>query len=102
MYPTAQEPRFGCFVKEQAEDLEAIGLEIEVLDFDGRRERSNYVRAAGQLRRLIDRRDFDLIHAHFGLTGAVAMTQRRLPVITTFHGTDTGYVRWMGYVSWLV
>jgi glycosyltransferase involved in cell wall biosynthesis len=27
------------------------------------------------------------------------MTQRQIPVVTTFHGSDTGYVRWQGYVS---
>ncbi|MGH7270089.1 MAG: glycosyltransferase, partial [Polyangiaceae bacterium] len=30
----------------------------------------------------------------YGLTGAVALAQCRLPVVTTFHGSDTGYVPW--------
>jgi glycosyltransferase involved in cell wall biosynthesis len=33
------------------------------------------------------------------LSGAVALAQRRLPVVTTFHGSDTGYVRWQAVVS---
>jgi hypothetical protein len=28
--------------------------------------------------------------------------QRRVPVVTTFHGSDTGYVRWQGWVSRVV
>jgi glycosyltransferase involved in cell wall biosynthesis len=32
----------------------------------------------------------------------VALAQRRLPVVTTFWGSDTGFVRWQGYVSRVV
>jgi glycosyltransferase involved in cell wall biosynthesis len=101
MYPTDAEPWFGCFVEEQVEDLRALGIGVTVLPFDGRHDRGNYLRAAGELRRLA-RGDFDLVHAHYGLTGAVALAQRRLPTLTTFHGSDTGYVRWQARVSWVV
>lgn len=30
----------------------------------------------------------DFIHAHYGLSGLLANMQRRVPVITTFHGSD--------------
>jgi len=30
----------------------------------------------------------DLIHAHYGLSGLLANLQRKVPVITTFHGSD--------------
>jgi glycosyltransferase involved in cell wall biosynthesis len=30
----------------------------------------------------------DLIHAHYGLSGLLANLQRRIPVITTYHGSD--------------
>lgn len=30
----------------------------------------------------------DLIHAHYGLTGLLANLQRKVPVITTYHGSD--------------
>jgi glycosyltransferase involved in cell wall biosynthesis len=30
----------------------------------------------------------DLIHAHYGLSGLFANLQRKIPVITTFHGSD--------------
>jgi glycosyltransferase involved in cell wall biosynthesis len=45
----------------------------------------------------------DLVHAHYGLSGAVAVTQRRAPVMTTFHGSDcSGEVPWQSAVSWVV
>jgi len=33
----------------------------------------------------------DLIHAHYGLSGLLAVLQRSIPVITTFHGSDINY-----------
>jgi teichuronic acid biosynthesis glycosyltransferase TuaC len=103
MYPSAREPWFGCFVKEQVDDLRALGFAIRVLHFDGRRDWRNYVRAAHDVRSLSDRDVFDLVHAHYGLTGAVALAQRVVPVITTFHGSDfTGAVPWQARLSWVV
>lgn len=30
----------------------------------------------------------DIIHAHYGLSGLLSVIQRRIPVVTTFHGCD--------------
>jgi glycosyltransferase involved in cell wall biosynthesis len=102
MYPSSTEPWFGAFVAEQVQSLRAAGLTVEVLSFDGRRRRAEYARAAHRLRRLVRHGQFDLVHAHYGLTGAVALAQRPLPVVTTFWGSDTGYVRWQASVGRLV
>jgi glycosyltransferase involved in cell wall biosynthesis len=77
-------------------------VSVDVLSFDGRSATSEYVRAAGRLRRLLRSNRFDLVHAHYGLTGAVASTQRAVRAVTTFHGTDAGHVRWKRNVSWFV
>jgi len=103
MYPTDLEPWFGSFVRDQVEELRAIDIEVDVLSFDGRRANSAYAGAVLSLRRALQRDPtYDIVHAHFGLTGAVASTQQKLPVITTFHGTDAGHVRWKRNISWLV
>jgi glycosyltransferase involved in cell wall biosynthesis len=102
MYPSVGNPSWGCFVREQVEDLESLGVEIRVFAFDGRQQKGNYLRAARELRRLVRSERFDVVHAHYGLSGAVALAQRRVPVITTFHGSETGYVPWQRYVSWVV
>jgi len=103
MYPTPTEPWFGCFVKDQVEDLGALGVEVEVLSIDARASRMRYATATRDLRGLLRDRRFDLVHAHYGLTGAVALAQRRLPVVTTFHGGDyTGEIPWHTPVSWIV
>jgi teichuronic acid biosynthesis glycosyltransferase TuaC len=102
MWPTPDEPSFGCFVAEQVEDVRHLGLDVDVIAFDGRRDRRNYVRAARAVREAVRRRPVSVVHAHYGLTGAVAATQRSAPVITTFHGSDTGYVPWQARVSRVV
>jgi glycosyltransferase involved in cell wall biosynthesis len=40
------------------------------------------------LRRAIKQHQPDLIHAHYGLSGLLANLQRRVPVVTTYHGSD--------------
>jgi teichuronic acid biosynthesis glycosyltransferase TuaC len=103
MYPTEEEPWYGCFVREQAEDLVALGIEVEVLRFDGRHAPLNYLKAAREVRKCVSRANFDVIHAHYGLTGAAAAFQRRVPAVTTFHGSDcNGAVAWQRCVSWAV
>jgi glycosyltransferase involved in cell wall biosynthesis len=99
MYPTEAEPWWGPFVREQVEDLRALGLSVEVLAFDGRNQTREYLRAARRARQLARTGRFDVIHAHYGLSGAVALAQRSVPVVTTFHGSDTGGVAWQRIVS---
>ena len=98
MYPTAEEPEFGCFVKDQVDDLRALGVAVDVLSFDGRARRSRYLGAARRLRGRLRGRRYDIVHAHYGLTGAVAALQLRAPVVTTFHGSDA-WIPWERAVS---
>jgi teichuronic acid biosynthesis glycosyltransferase TuaC len=102
MYPTPAEPWFGSFVRDQVEDLRKLGLDVELFAFDGRQHASEYARAARRVRQLTQGERLDLVHAHYGLTGAVALGQRSVPVVTTFHGSDTGHIRWQRMVSAVV
>jgi teichuronic acid biosynthesis glycosyltransferase TuaC len=81
MYPTPEKPVYGGFVRDQVEDLRKLGLEVEVLAIAGDRSRLNYAKAVGGLRAALRRRRRDLVHAHYGFSGAVALSQRRVPVI---------------------
>lgn len=102
MYPTPPEPWFGVFVEDAVNATRRRGVEVEVYAFDGRADRRAYARAVGAIRARLKNGDVDIVHAHYGLSGAVACAQRRVPVVTTFHGSDTGYVRWQGLLSWIV
>ena len=49
------------------------------------------------LKRAIRQFNPNLIHAHYGLSGLLANLQRRIPVISTFHGSDVndpGILKW--------
>ena len=41
-----------------------------------------------QLKRTIEECKPDAVHAHYGLSGLFANLQRRVPVVTTYHGSD--------------
>lgn len=103
MFPTTERPSFGIFVAEQVDDLRRAGVVVDVLSFDGTRDRREYLRARRRLVTRLRSGGFDLVHAHYGLTGAIAASQRSVPVVTTFHGGDyTGQVPWHRVVSWAV
>ena len=102
MYPSAGDASFGSFVQEQVEDLRAVGVDVTVMAFDARHDTAVYARAVRAVRDAVRRNRVDLVHAHYGLTGAVALSQRRVPVIVTFHGSDAGLVRWQAAISWFV
>jgi glycosyltransferase involved in cell wall biosynthesis len=87
MYPSPDRPAYGNFVREQVESLRALGVVPRVLFIDGRTSRAEYVRATARVRHAV-RGAFDLLHAHYGLTGFFAVLQSRLPVVITFHGDD--------------
>jgi teichuronic acid biosynthesis glycosyltransferase TuaC len=88
MWPSDDQPWRGQFVVDQVEDLRRESVSVEVLSFHGRRSRSAYFAAAVSFQRALRAGSFDLVHAHYGLSDAVACLQRRVPVVTTFHGSD--------------
>ena len=74
------------FVYEQVKAIQTLGVECMITMVN--KGVKGYYSAAKHIRRAI--RDFspDVVHAHYGLCGLIANTQRRIPVITTYHGTD--------------
>jgi teichuronic acid biosynthesis glycosyltransferase TuaC len=92
LYPTAERPEYGRFVLDQVEALRRRGdVEIEVFAFPpGLR---SYPAAARELRRRHRRGEFDIVHAHFGLTAWPALISRLGPVVVTLHGNDLFHPR---------
>jgi glycosyltransferase involved in cell wall biosynthesis len=88
LWPTEADPGFGGFVKAQMESLRPLGVEFDVLFINGRESKWNYFRGMGQVRRRLRAQRYDLIHAHFGLSGWVARSQLRVPVVVSFMGDD--------------
>src|SRR6185436_7337415 len=92
MYPTPERPEYGRFVLDQVEALRRReDVEIEVFSFPpGLR---SYPAAARELRRRHHRGEFDVVHAHFGLTAWPAVLARLGPVVVTLHGNDLFHPR---------
>ncbi|MGH9406304.1 MAG: glycosyltransferase [Terriglobia bacterium] len=88
MWPTGADAGFGSFVKDQIESLRPLGIESDILFINGRESLWNYARAIPRLHRRLRSGCYDLVHAHFGLSGCIARLQLELPLVVTFHGDD--------------
>lgn len=75
------------FIVEQVEALEKKGVICGYFTI-GESGIKGYLRHRSLL--LAKIREFmpDVIHAHYGLSGLLANTQRTVPVVTTYHGSD--------------
>lgn len=82
----------GIHVWQQVSRLREWGLCVDVFHFRGRSNPARYIHAVLSLRRMELAR-YDLIHAHHGQSGIVALSQHDLPVVITFHGSDLQGIR---------
>lgn len=91
MWPSAEAPALGSFVRDQVEALREIdGIDLEVFSFPP----GTYLRAARELRRRFAGERFDVVHAHFGLTAWPALAVRGgARHAVTLHGTDLRHPR---------
>ena len=75
------------FVKEQAESLVKQGILIDFFLIKGKGV-FGYLKNYFFLIEKIKHKKYDLIHAHYGLSGLLAVMQLSIPVVITFHGSD--------------
>ena len=75
------------FVVEQMEALRNNGCEVFFFGLKGKGVKG-YLKNLPALKRTIKEFRPDVIHAHYGLSGLLANLQRRVPVVTTYHGSD--------------
>ena len=87
MYPTVEDPAFGSFVASQMRSLESAGVSVTVDFLNGRQSNWEYLRAIHRIRQQAGRGGFDVVHAHYGLTGFIAAFQS-LPLVVSFCGDD--------------
>ena len=76
------------FVKEQGEALKSQGVNVFYFAVRGKGVRG-YLSSLPALKSEIKKHQIDLVHAHYGFCGALAVLQRRVPVIITFHNGET-------------
>ena len=78
---------YAPFITEQVDAIEKQGVECRFFGVDGKGI-FGYLRQIPKLRKVIRAFRPDIIHAHYGLCGLLANYQRRIPVVTTYHGSD--------------
>jgi teichuronic acid biosynthesis glycosyltransferase TuaC len=88
MWPDEERPWYGTFIKTQADSLEALGVDLDVLPIRGYASRRAYVDAVGELRRKTRDGAYDIVHAHYGHAAAVARFQRSAPLVISYCGDD--------------
>lgn len=85
MYPSRERPDWGPFVRSQVESLAALGIDNHVYEIEGWRSARRYATALRELPGLA--RGFDLVHAHYGLSGLAAV-RVDAPLVVSFCGDD--------------
>ena len=80
------------FVFEQVQSLINIKVDCDTFFIEGSGAigyLSNYKKLVKKIAKFRP----DIVHAHYGFSGLLASLQRRVPVITTFHGSDINIPR---------
>ena len=62
---------------------------------------TGYLKNYFNLIRLVKNNTYDIIHAHYGLSGLLATFQSHVPVVITFHGSDVNLNRTNFYLSFV-
>ncbi len=89
MWPSDDRPADGSFVADLFRCITTLGVEAEVFQIrPGGRGPLRY--ALGAFDYWLQRRNtrYDVVHAHYGLSAAVALVHRSSPVLATFCGSD--------------
>ena len=82
-----KERGFAPFVTQQVAALEKLGVECRYFPVKSNGI-AGYLKHLKALRKAIKEFQPDVVHAHYGLCGLLANLQRRVPVMTTFRGSD--------------
>lgn len=79
--------KIAPFIAEQVDFLKEANCNVDFFTVEGKGS-WEYLKNRKKLLRKISDFQPNIIHAHYGLSGLLANLQRRVPVITTYHGSD--------------
>ena len=88
------------FIHEQMRGLKSFGCEFRICFVKGGGLKS-YLRAWRDMQNMITTYQPDIIHAHYGLCCFIANMQRKVPVVSTYHGSDinSSRIRWISKIA---
>lgn len=92
--------KINSIYKLQAESLEKKGVSVDFFLIHGNGI-SAYLDSNKQLKKVLRSKKYDIVHAHYGLTGFLTILQKGVKVIVTFHGSDihNPFVRLISFIT---
>lgn len=87
MWPSARRPFWGVFIKSQVDSLAAAGIQSTLYEIEGWRSTTEYLKAMARIPGLAKSCGAELVHAHYGYSGAAAMGVD-VPLVVSFCGDD--------------
>jgi glycosyltransferase involved in cell wall biosynthesis len=87
-WPSSDKPGHSPFVRSAVEALRQAGVFVDVYHYKGEWNLYFYFRSVIGFHRKLRADHYDLVHAYFGQCGLVALSQRKLPVVVRFGGSD--------------
>ena len=78
---------FSPFVTEQVQALGKAGAECRFFPVRSKGV-MGYLKQLPELKKVIREFKPNIVHAHYGFCGLLANLQRKVPVVTTYHGSD--------------
>jgi teichuronic acid biosynthesis glycosyltransferase TuaC len=85
MFPFERMPFYGSFVADEAAALRREGCDVDVLFINGIASKLNYFGSPFRFGARLRRESYDIVHCHHSFCGAIAVLQKRVPVVWTFH-----------------
>jgi len=82
--------KIAPFISDQVNTLIQSGVVCDYFTITGKGIRG-YLKNLNKLKLKIKYFAPDIIHAHYGLSGLLANLQRKIPVVTTYHGSDINH-----------
>ncbi len=79
--------KIAPFIMEQVDAIARLGVETDYFTIE-QKGVTGYLRSRKALLQKIKDFQPNIIHAHYGLAGLLANLQRKIPVVTTYHGSD--------------
>ena len=79
----------NTFIKSQIDSLKEIGIEVDIFEVNSwPGKKINYFLGFFELRKYLKNNEYDLIHAHYIYSGLIAISQRRVPVVYSYMGSE--------------
>ncbi len=88
VYPTAEQPHKGTFIKSQVDSLIAAGVEVEVIHPKPGPLLMRYLWTTAQVFLKAGTKQFDIVHGHYGQWCLLSRMQWSVPVVASFLGDD--------------